>query len=54
MKTLNEQINEIKNAKTTRTEKRFSLAKLGLIESDYSFISAKARTQRTFCLHIRR
>lgn len=38
MKTLNEQINEIKNAKTTRTEKRFSLAKLGLIESDIQII----------------
>lgn len=38
MKTLSEEINEIKNAKMSKTAKRTALAKLGLIASDVEII----------------
>ena len=38
MKTLSEEINEIKNAKMSKAAKRTALAKLGLIASDVEII----------------
>lgn len=59
MKTLAEQINEVKNSKTSKTEKRFALAKLGLIKSDIEIIMAtlpkpeqKSRFTYTFGVEI--
>lgn len=38
MKTLSEEINEIKNAKISKTAKRTALAKLGLLKSDVEIV----------------
>lgn len=38
MKTLSEEINEIKNAKMSKTAKRTALAKLGLLKSDVEIV----------------
>lgn len=50
MKTLSEEINEIKNAKISKTAKRTALAKLGLLKSDVEIVMssmpAEARGSR--------